>query len=92
IERAKTTPVSAEQLAEIKSHLKYSFAMGLDNANSIARTISHYVQLTGDPESVNRVYEMYDKVIPGDIVPVANKYFSENNRTVVLLTQQGVVQ
>ncbi|MEE9225797.1 MAG: pitrilysin family protein [Bacteroidota bacterium] len=89
IERAKTTPVSAEQLAEIKSHLRYSFAMGLDNADSIARTISHYVQLTGDPESVNRVYEMYDKVAPEDILMVANKHFGANNRTVVLLTQEG---
>ncbi len=66
--------------------------MGLDNANSIARTISHYVQLTGDPESVNRVYEMYDRVTPEDIMMVAKNYFGANNRTVVLLTQEGVVQ
>jgi len=89
IERAKTTPVSAEKLAEIKSFMKYSFAMGLDNADAIARSVAHYVQLTGDPESVNRVYGLYDSVTPEDIMMVANKYFSANNRAVVLLTMEG---
>jgi zinc protease len=88
IDEAKTKPVAAERLAEIKSHLKYDFAMRLDNADAIARTISHYVQLTGDPDAVNRVYEMYDKVSPQDILMVANRYFSPNNRTVVLLKQE----
>jgi zinc protease len=87
IDDAKAKPAAADRLAAIKSHLKYNFAMGLDNADSIARTISHYVQLTGEPESVNRVYDMYDKVSPQDIVMVANKYFSPTNRTVVLLKQ-----
>ncbi len=89
IEQAKTTPVSAEHLAEIKSFMKYSYAMGLDNADAIARSISHYVELTGDPKSVNRVYALYDRVTPEDIMMVAKKYFAKNNRSVVLLTQEG---
>ena len=89
IERAKNTPVAADQLAEIKSFLKYSYALGLNNADAIARSITHYVQVAGDPESVNRVYALYDKVTPEDIMMVANKYFNPNNRTVVLLTMEG---
>jgi zinc protease len=88
IEKAKTTPVSADRLGDIKSFLRYSYAMGLDNADAIARSISHYVQLTGDPHTVNRVYELYDRVSPEDIMMVANKYFTPQNRSVVLLTQQ----
>jgi len=88
IEEAKSKPVSAERLSTIKSHMKYAFAMGLNSAGSIARSISHYIQLTGDPESVNRVYALYDKVTPEDIVNVARKYFTKENRTVVLLTQE----
>ncbi|MDH3252290.1 MAG: insulinase family protein [Ignavibacteria bacterium] len=89
IEQARITPVSPEHLGEIKSYMKYSYAMGLDNADAIARSIAHYVELTGDPKSVNRVYAQYDQVTPEDIVMVAKKYFSRNNRSVVLLTQEG---
>jgi zinc protease len=82
IEDAKTNPVSPEQLAEIKSHLRYSFAMGLDNADAIARNLSHYYAMSGDPGSVNRVYDLYDKVTAEDIMRVANR--------IVLLRQEGV--
>lgn len=92
IEKAKTTPVDADRLAQIKSFLRYGYAMGLDNADAIARSITHYVQIAGDPEAVNRVYALYDRVTPEDIMMVANKYFSPNNRTVVLLTQEGAKQ
>lgn len=89
IEKAKTMPVSAKQLADIKSFMKYSYAMGLDNANSIANSIAHYISMTGNPEAVNNVYTLYDRVTPKDLLMVANKYFDATNRTVVLLTQEG---
>jgi zinc protease len=88
LENAKANLVSADRLASIKSFMKYQFAMGLDNPDNIARSVSNYIQLTGDPEAVNRVYALYDKVTPEDIMMVAKKYFTPNNRTVVLLTQQ----
>ena len=88
IEKAKTSSISAEKLEETKSHMKYQFAMGLDNPGSIARTICHYVQLTGDPESLNRIYAQYDKVTADDLKMVANKYFNNNSRTVIILTQE----
>ncbi len=87
LDDARTKVVSAERLSDIKSHLKYQYAMGLDNPNSVANSISHYIYLTGDPESVNRVYALYDKVTPENIMAVAKKYFAKENRTVVLLTQ-----
>ncbi len=89
IEQAKTTPVSAERLASIKSHVKYAFAMGLDNPDAVANALSQYINLTGDPESVNRLYATYDNVTPEDIMRVAQKYFTTNNRTALLLTQQA---
>ncbi len=92
IEKAKTTPVTKQQLDDIKSFMKYSYAMGLNNADAIANSLSHYVSMTGDPESVNRTYALYDKVTPDDITMVAKKYFGANNRTVVLLTQEGAKQ
>jgi zinc protease len=88
-ENAKSTQVSGEKLASIKSHVKYQFAMSLDNPDRVANQISHYISITGDPESINRLYAMYDKVTPDDITNVAKKYFTADNRTILVLTQQA---
>jgi zinc protease len=88
IERLKTEPVDGEVLAATKSHMRYAFAMGLDNPGGIARTLGHYLQLTGDPETVNRVYALYDAVTPEDVRTVANAYFAESSRSVVILTPE----
>jgi zinc protease len=89
LEDIKNNPVSAEKLSTIKSYLKYSFAMSLDNADAVAGKISHYIELTGEPQSVNQVYALYDKVSPDDIIRVAKKYFTQENRTVVNLVEEG---
>ena len=88
IERLKTEPVDAVVLDATKSHMRYGFAMGLNNPGQIAQTLGHYLQLTEDPETVNRVYELYDTVSPDDVQMVANTYFADTNRTVVILTPE----
>ncbi len=87
IERFKTEPVDEEVLADTKSAMRYSFARGLDSPGPIAETLAHYLQLTGDIETVNRIYRLYDLVTADDIRRVVNTYFSAANRTVVLLTE-----
>ena len=89
IERMKTEPVDDALLSATKSSMRYSFARDLDSADPIARTLGHYLQLTGDPETVNLVYELYATVTAADIIAVAKKYFDETNRTVVILTEEG---
>lgn len=89
LEDAKTKPVAAEKLAAVKSHMKYEYAMGLNNADNVANSVATYVELSGDPESVNRVYALYDKVTPDDIMRVAQKYFIPASRTVLVLRQEG---
>jgi len=88
IEEAKTKPVAPERLAAIKSYLRYQYAMGLDNPNSVANNLAAYIQLTGDPESVNRVYRLYEQITPEDIMGVAKKYMTSTNRTTVILKQE----
>ncbi len=89
LEEVKNKPVSAERLAAIQSNLRYSFAMSLDNPSTIARTLGHFGELTGDPESVNRTYALYQKATAEDIMRVARKYFVPENRTVVTLSWSG---
>jgi predicted Zn-dependent peptidase len=42
--------------------------------------------------SVNRLYSLYDRITPEDLMGVAKRYFTDANRTVVLLQQQEVKQ
>lgn len=85
LERIKRELVSAERLDAIKKHLRYSFAMRLNSADRIAQIIAAYLNLTGDPQSVNRIYELYSRVTPADIQAAAQKYFTPENRTVITL-------
>ena len=78
--------VDAELLKRTKSSLKYGFAMGIDTPGAIANSLSHYIQLTGDPESINRLYALYDKVSAEDIKMVANKYFNPDRLTIATIS------
>ena len=86
IAKVKTQDVDAKLLATTKSNLKYSFAMGIDTPGAIAQSLSHYIQLTGDPESINRLYALYDKVTAEDIKMVANKYFNMEHLTIATIS------
>jgi len=88
LEAAKTNKVETDALTETKSHLKYGFAVRIDNPTTIAESLSHYVWLTGDPESLNRIYALYDKVTPDDLVRVANKYFVDTALTVATISPE----
>ena len=65
--------------------MKYQFLMSLDTADSVANTMAHYLSLTNDPQTVNRVYELYDRVSAEDVRSLAKKYFRPDNRTIVTL-------
>jgi zinc protease len=73
-------------LEATKSNLKYSFAMRIDNPDAIANSLSHYIYLTGDPESLNRLYAMYDKVTVDDIKMVAEKYYKDSRLTIATIS------
>ena len=87
IANVKAEDVDAALLDRTKSNLKYGFAMGIDTPGSIAQTLSHYIQLTGDPESINRLYVLYDKVTAEDIKMVASKYFIPNHLTIATISE-----
>jgi len=86
IEDLKANGVDQKRLDETKSNLKYSFAMRIDNPDAIANTLCHYIALTGDPETVNRVYTLYDKVSVDDLKRIAAKYFVPTGLTIATIS------
>ncbi len=84
--KAQNTPVDEKVLADVKSHLKYSFAMHIDSPDAIAEALSSYIWITGDPESLNRYYALYDKVSAQDIMNVAKKYLVTSGLTIATIS------
>jgi len=84
-ENLKTTAIPAKQLDDVKSHLRYQFAIGMDSTSSIASTLAHYLGLRRTPETINKRYELYRKVTGEDVMRVAQKYFVEKGRTIATL-------
>lgn len=84
-----TRPVDSKKLEALKEHLRYEFALGLDNSEAIAGVVAQFVALRRTPETINRYYELYAKLTPEDIQKAAAKYLIPNNRTVVTLTSKA---
>jgi zinc protease len=72
-------------LRDVLSHVKYAFAGQLSTADKTAYTASTFIALTGQLESINSYFALYDKVTSADVKRVAAAYFQPTNRTVVSL-------
>ena len=90
IEGFGSKPVDSKKLDALKEHLRYEFALQLDNSESIAAAVAQYIALRRTPETINRYYDAYAKLTPADIENAARKYLIDKNRTVVTLTSTAV--
>jgi zinc protease len=78
--------VDAGRLDALKKRLRYSFALHMDNSDSIAGVLARYVALRRTPETINRLFDLYANITPDDVRDAARKFLVENRRTVVTLT------
>ncbi len=88
LEDLKVNPISDKLLNDAKSNIKYSFAMSIDNPNSIANAIAFYIYVTGNPESVNNYYSVLDKITPEDIMKTAQDIFKTTGLTIGTITSE----
>lgn len=88
IEEAKTKPFSDSEIADAKSRLRYGFAMGMDSPNSIANSLSFYTWVSGNPESINIAYAMYDRVTAKDMMEAAKKYLIPTGLTISTISAE----
>ena len=68
--------------------------MRIDNPDDIANTLCHFIALTGNPETINRVYKLYDQVSEEDIKNITRKYFVPSGLTISTISEdpEGGVQ
>jgi zinc protease len=86
---AAKAPVDPAKLSAIKLHLRYQFAGELESADAVAEAIGTAVALTGRPESINELFDAYDRVTAADLMRVAAQYFQATNETAVTLETEA---
>ncbi len=82
---AAQNPIDASRLQTIKSHLRYEFAGSLNTADAVADAVGQAVATTGRPESINELYDAFERLTPADLQRAAAQHFRPENRTVITL-------
>jgi predicted Zn-dependent peptidase len=86
IAELQRAPVEEVHLERIKSHLRYGFATRLDTPGAVGFSLARYIALTGDPMSVNRVYDQYGAITPADVQRTAGAVLVSTAETIVTLS------
>ena len=84
--------VDQSKLDATRSRMRYSFALRMNSSPAIAAALAPYVLLRRTPDTINKVFALYQQVTPQDIRAMAAKYLTENNRTIVTLATKGGTQ
>lgn len=80
--------ISAKQLEEVKSRIRYSYLQGLTSPATIASSVAFSLSLDPDLKSIDRYYEAIAKVSAEDLSKVAKSVFSPKGRTIITLEQK----
>ena len=79
-------PVEQAQLDATRSRMRYSFALRMNSSPAIAASLAPYILLKRTPETINKLFALYQQVTPQDIQANAAKYFVDHHRTIVTVT------
>lgn len=80
--------VDRAKLDATRSRIRYSFALRMNSSPAIANALAPYIALRRTPDTINKVFSLYQQVTPQDMRDVASRYFKESNRTIVTLTSR----
>jgi zinc protease len=85
IARVAAQGTDDKTLAEVVSRTRYAFAGHLSTADKVALVGSEFLALTGKLEAIDEAFTLLSQVTVADVKRVAGKYFTPQNRTVVVL-------
>jgi zinc protease len=85
IKRYQDAPPDAKRLDDLKKRSRYELILGLDTPDHVAGALAHYLALTGDLSSVDRMFAAMDQVTPADVQAAAKKYLQDDRLTVATL-------
>jgi zinc protease len=77
--------VDQAKLEASRSRMRYAFALRMNSSAAIANALAAYIGLRRTPETINKLFNLYEQITPEDIREMATRYFTERNRTIVTL-------
>lgn len=81
--------VSQSKLDETRSRMRYGFAGAMNSNDAIAGTLARFISLNGSPETVDKLFALYDTITPEDIRKFSEKYFKDTSKTVITLKSKN---
>jgi predicted Zn-dependent peptidase len=85
IEILKTKTVPEKELQKVKNQTKADFIRNLNSNSGLANLLSYFEALTGSYEYITDHIKVVERVTADDIMRVAKKYLTSDNRTVARL-------
>ena len=90
IEKLTLYPVAPEEIEKTKNQIKADFIRSLASNAGLASKLSYYEILTGDYRYLTNHIQVIEKITPEDIIRVAKKYLTKENRTVATIAKRSV--
>ena len=87
--RFTTETVNQTTLDATRSRMRYSFALRMNSSPAIAASLAPYILLRRTPDTINRVFQLYQQITPQDVRAVAARYFVDRSRTIVTLATKA---
>jgi zinc protease len=91
-QRFAKEPVPGAKLDSTRARLRYGFALGMDSSEAIAGALASYIALRRTPNTIDKLFALYDTVTPEDMRAMAAKYFVDRHRTIVTLSTKEVAK
>lgn len=89
LEKLKKEPVETRELERVKNTMKADFIRSLDSNTTLAGMLSYFETVTGDWRYMIHHTQIIDRISRDDILRVARKYFTDNNRTIATLQSRS---
>jgi predicted Zn-dependent peptidase len=89
IEKLKTKTVPEKELQKVKNQIKADFIRNLNSNSGLANLLSYFEAVTGSYEYITDHIKVIERVTSDDIMRVAKKYLTPDNRTVAKLVYKN---
>jgi zinc protease len=77
--------VDQSKLDATRSRMRYGFALRMNSSPAIAAALAPYILLRRTPDTIDKLFALYQQITPQDIQMTAAKYFTDSHRTIVTL-------
>ncbi|MDQ5985668.1 MAG: putative zinc protease [Syntrophus sp. SKADARSKE-3] len=88
IDQLKKEPVSEKELQKVKNQVRADFIHRQSSNSGMASMLSYYQALLGDFRYMITYIDRIDKISSDDIMRVAKKYLTTDNRTVATIVKE----